>query len=350
VPEPVNVALVGYGLGGSVFHAPLIDATPRLSLTTIVTSNPERRAAIGSRYPGVEVLPSVDALWEGGREWDLVVVSVPNADHFAIAAAALEAGSCTVVDKPITTSSEQGERLAQIAEAHGISVIPYHNRRWDGDFLTIQDLVADGRLGQLWRFESRFERWKPDAPVSPSWKQDPDRAGGGILWDLGSHLIDQALRLFGPPTQVYAELFWHSSVVDDDAFVALAYRNGPTVHLWASTKAANFGPRFRLLGSERAFLKFGLDPQEDALRAEGSPSDPGWGEEPMEAWGTLGTPDGSETVPTRPGAYQDFYAGVADHLLEGAPPPVDVRDAIAGLRIIEAAERSAASGRVEPFT
>jgi predicted dehydrogenase len=229
-------------------------------------------------------------------------------------------------------------------------VIPYHNRRWDGDFRTVAALVSSGRLGPVWRVESRFERWRPSSPPAPSgnpsWKEDPSQPGGGILYDLGTHLIDQIIVLFGSPSSVYAELTGRGGALDDDAFVALTYPAGPTVHLWASTKTAVLGPRFRLLGSARGYVKYGLDVQEEALRAGRSPTEPGWGEEPSEAWGRLGTVDGVESIPTLPGCYQQFYGELAACLLDGAEPPVRWEDAVAGLRVIEAARESAASGRV----
>jgi predicted dehydrogenase len=231
-----------------------------------------------------------------------------------------------------------------------VSIIPYHNRRWDGDFLTVMELLVSGRLGQLWRFESRFERWNPGTRDPRSWKQDPNLPGGGILFDLGSHLVDQALRLFGPPSSVYAEVTGHAAPVDDDAFVALTYRGGIAVHLWASSTAAKLGPRFRILGSQSAYVKYGLDPQEGALRAGRLPSQPGWGEEPAEAWGEIGTVDSAEPIPTRPGAYQNFYADVAEHLLKNTAPPVEIGDAITGLRVLEAAVASATSGAVIAIT
>ncbi len=349
VSQPVRVAVVGYGLGGSVFHAPLIDVTAGLALDAIVTSNPQRQAAARGRYPGVRVIPTVEQLLSHADEWDLVVVSVPNADHYAVAESAMRAGMSAVVDKPVTPTSAESERLGQVAREHGVSLIPYHNRRWDGDFLTVLELLGAERLGRIWRFESRFERWSPGRRDPLSWKQDPHLAGGGVLFDLGSHLVDQALRLFGPPSSVYAEVTRHSAPVDDDAFVALAYSSGIAVHLWASSTAARLGPRFRILGSQSAYVKFGLDPQEGALRAGRLPSEPGWGEEPAEAWGQIGTVHSAELVPTRPGAYQSFYAGVAAHLVENAAPPVEISDAITGLRVLEAAVASAASGAVIPI-
>lgn len=340
---------MGYGLGGSVFHAPLIDATPGLSLAAIVTGDPQRQDAARSRYPRTLILPGLDQVLGHRREWDLVVVTTPNATHFPIAEAVISAGLHAVIDKPVTPRAAEAERLARLAAEREVSVIPFHNRRWDGDFLTVADLVGGGRLGRIWRYESRFERWRPDPPATNTWKRDPGLPGGGVLYDLGVHLVDQALHLFGTPSSVYAEQLRHTGALDDDTFVALRYEAGPVVHLWASSTAAQLGPRFRVLGSEAAYVKQGMDPQEDALRSGQDPGGKGWGEEPDSAWGRLGTASGSRPLQTRAGTYQEFYAGVAAHLLRGEPPPVDLDDAVTGLRILEAAVRSAASGRVEAF-
>ncbi len=343
---PARVAVVGYGLGGAVFHAPLIATTAGLSLDAIVTSDPGRQAQARERYPGALVTPTVAELLRRADELDLVVVTVPNHSHYAVTEQAIQAGISAVVDKPITPTSAEARRLAGTARAHGVSLIPYHNRRWDGDFLTVTDILSRGLLGEISRFESRFERWAPGPTASRLWKQDPNLPGNGILFDLGSHLVDQAVRLFGRPYEVYAELFEHDSPVDNDAFVVMRYSDGIAVHLWASSTAAQPGPRFRILGSQGAYVKYGLDPQENALRAGRLPTEPHWGEEPSHAWGRLGTAGATEAITTRPGAYQDFYRGVAEHLLERAPAPVEVDDAIAGLEILEAAVESSRSRTV----
>ena len=343
---PLRVAVVGYGLGGSVFHAPLVEATDDMTLEVVVTSDRERAEAARRRYPRARVVGRAAELFEDPDRVDLVVITVPNAHHFELAEAALEAGMATVIDKPVTPTSAEARRLARLAEEKGLSAIPYHNRRWDGDYLTLEGLVRSGRLGEVWRFESRFERWRPGPPPVRTWKHDASQPGGGILFDLGSHLVDQALHLFGRPQSVYAEMTGHGGPLDDDSFVALHYSSGPAVHLWAATTAASPGPRFRVLGSEAAYVKWGTDPQEAALRSGGLPSDPGWGSEVPEAWGEIGTVEQSERVPTRPGTYQQFYRRVADHMLRGAEPPVRMADAVAGLEILEAAIASARSGSV----
>jgi predicted dehydrogenase len=343
----IRVALVGFGLGGSVFHAPLIARTPGLRLDAIVTGDPERQARARAEYPETHLVDSPDRLWEQADGLDLLVVAAPNRAHVPLARAALDAGLHVVVDKPVAPTADEARRLAEAARERGRLVVPFHNRRWDGDFLTLRRLVADGELGQVRRLESRFERWRP-APRT-GWKErsGPGEATG-LLYDLGSHLIDQALVLAGPVTHVYAELDrrrpW--ATVDDDVFVALTHASGVRSHLHASAVVQEPGPRFRVLGDRAAWIKRGLDPQEGALAAGMRPGDPGWGEEPADQRGTLATGDGARPVPTERGAYERFYAGIAAALRDGAPPPVDVADAVAGLEIIEAAHRSAAEREV----
>jgi predicted dehydrogenase len=224
-------------------------------------------------------------------------------------------------------------------------VIPFHNRRWDGDFRTVRRLVEDGALGTVQRFESRFERWRPE--VKTGWKESTDPLdAGGILFDLGSHLIDQAVTLFGRPSRVYAEMDTRrpGAAMPDDVFLALTHDGGVRSHLWMSATAAQLGPRFRVLGSGAAYTVNGMDVQEKALHAGRTPKDAGWGQASPEAYGRLGTPTADRPEPTELGAYQDFYAEVARTLRGEGPPPVDLADAIAGLEVIEAAVRTAATG------
>jgi len=209
-------------------------------------------------------------------------------------------------------------------------------------------------LGVLHAFESRYERWQPEVPADPrrGWKNHGEPgAGTGILFDLGSHVIDQAVVLFGRPQGVYGDLAARrpSSGVDDDVFVALHYPGGPRVHLWMSAVAADRGPRFRLLGDAAAYVKWGMDPQEAQLSAGQSPGGPDWGEEPRAAWGSLVIGSERREVPTLAGSYQLFYAGMASLLLDGAPPPVDVADAIVTAEIIEAATLSSRTGIIAPL-
>jgi predicted dehydrogenase len=343
----LKVALIGYGLGGRVFHAPVISSVPDLELAAVATVDPRQRAAARDRYPGAAVLDDAQQLWETAGSYDLVVVSAPNRLHVPLARAALLAGLPVVVDKPIAATAADARSLAALADERGLFVIPYQNRRWDGDFRTVRSLVTGGELGAVLRFESRFEIWR--LRLQPEWKASADPAdAGGILYDLGPHLIDQAVTLFGRPARVYAELDarCHGPGVPDDAFVALTHEDGVRSHLWLSATNARLGPRFRVLGDRAGYEVYGLDGQEDALSAGGSPRDAGWGRVPAESYGTVGTPEATAPVPTAPGAYQDFYADVARALRGTAPPPVAIADAITCLEIIEAAICSARDGTV----
>ena len=346
--DGLPVGLVGYGLAGAVFHAPLIAATPGLRLATIVTANPERAAQAAREHPGASVVGRAEELWDGAGEHDLAVIATPNRTHVPLAEAALEAGLPVVVDKPLAASSEGGRRLVELARARGLMLTVFHNRRLDGDFLTARRLIAEGAVGNVLRFESRFERWRP-AIAAGAWRElgSPEEAGG-VLFDLGSHLIDQALLLFGPAREVYAELESRrpGAEVDDDVFVALGHDGGVRSHLWMSQVAANPGPRLRVLGSDAAYVKWGLDGQEAALKAGSTPADPDWGREPPEQWGTLDEGDETRPVETDPGDYPRFYAEVAAAVRDGGSPPVDPADGVAVLEVIEAALESARSSRV----
>ena len=343
----LRVGLVGFGLGGQSFHAPLISVTPGMTLATIVTSNEERVRQAGRTYPKARIVTSVKSLWERAADHDLVVITTPNRFHAALALDALAVGLPVVVDKPFARSSAEALRVIHFAREKGLPVIPYHNRRWDSEYLTLRRLIDLGTLGRVFRFESRLERWRPQ--LKDGWRErgESDEAGG-LLYDLGTHLIDQALSLFGPVKQVYAELDLRrrAAQTDDDAFVALSHSNGVRSHLSTSVVAAHFGPRMRVLGELGAFVKQGADPQEAALRSGMLPIGPDWGMELPGAWGFVTDGTHKQPVPSEPGAYQNFYAGIAAMLRGAAPPPVPPEDAVAGLRIIEAAQCSAAEHRV----
>ena len=333
-----NVGLIGYGLGGATFHAPFIAATPGLHLAAVMTSDPARRQGVEERYRGTTVVAGIEELLSLAPRLELIAISSPNASHYPLAKAALEAGRHVVVDKPFSVTSVQARELGEIAKANGVLAIPFQNRRWDGDFLTVRKLIAEDRLGQVFRFESRFDRWRGEP--KPGWMRADwaDRAED-IVHDIATHLIDQALVLFGSVTHVYAELTARRAgvVSFDDAFLALTHASGVSAHLYMSASAGQAGPRMSVFGGKGAYLKYGLDVQEDALRGGMRPGDAGYGEESRERWGTLVGPGVSEVVPTVAGAYPSFYAGVARAIRDGAAPPVPVADVVAGLEIIEAA-------------
>ncbi|WP_104022214.1 Gfo/Idh/MocA family protein [Gemmatirosa kalamazoonensis] len=346
--EPMRVALIGYGLAGRVFHAPHISVTPGLRLDAIVTSDRERQAQARARYPHARLIDRAEQLWAQADAFDLVVIGAPNGTHVPLALAALEAGLHVVVDKPFAPNAAEGRRVLDEARRRGKHVIPFHNRRWDGDLLTVRRLIAEGALGDVFRFESRFERWR--GTPKPRWQAPEAEAranGEGMLMDIGTHLVDQALLLFGPASRVYAETDrrYPGVTTEDDFTILLTHASGVRSHLIASAIAAQSGPRFAVYGSKAGYMKFGLDPQEAALNAGGGPpGGPGWGEEPEARWGTLGVADDRRPVRTEPGNYAAYYAGVAATLRDGAPPPVSPEDAIAGLAILDAAVRSAETG------
>ncbi|WKK21737.1 Gfo/Idh/MocA family oxidoreductase [Streptomyces olivoreticuli] len=350
---PYRVGLIGYGLAGSVFHAPLIAATDGLALDTVVTANPERQRQAVTEHPGVRTVADTDALFAHADELDLIVIASPNRTHVDFARTALEAGLPVVVDKPLAATAAEAEALADLAEERGLLLSAFQNRRWDNDFRTVRQLVRDGALGDVLRFESRFERWRPRP--KGGWRESGDPAEiGGLLYDLGSHVVDQALALFGPAATVYAEVDVRrpGAEADDDTFIAVTHTNGVRSHLWVSAVTAQLGPRFRVLGSAAGYVKYGLDPQEAALREGLRPTDDrtAWGVEPESAWGRIGAGEsprtgGGEPVPTLPGDYPAYYAAVTQALRTGGEPPVTAREAAATLRVLEAARVSADQGR-----
>ena len=351
---PLRVAVIGYGLAGSVFHAPLIAATPGMSVVAIVTGNPERQQKAGHDFPAANILPSAEELWHEPSRYDLVVVASPNRTHVALGIAAMKAGLPVVIDKPMASSVAAAEQLIATSKDTGKLLTVFQNRRWDNDFLTVRRLLdtTPDLLGTITRFESRYERYRA-APRAGVWRERPDQEeAGGLLYDLGSHLVDQALQLFGQPVRVYAEMDQRrpGAQVDDDTFVALQFPSGVRAHLWMSSVARILGPRILIRGLRGSYEKWGLDPQEDALRSGMRPGNTGWGLEPRENWGRLSTDiDGLHIdgpVETLPGSYERFYELLRDALLSAGPPPVDPADAVATLKIIEAAQLSAGSGTV----
>jgi predicted dehydrogenase len=344
----LRAAIIGYGLAGRFFHAPLIAATEGLSVASVVTSSPEREAQVSREHPDAQILASAAELWERADGHDLVVVATPNDAHAPLAMEAIDRGLAVVVDKPLATTSGEAEVLIRRSELGSRLLTVFQNRRWDSDQLTLARLLEEDRLGTVLRYESRFERWRPVAS-DESWRDtaSPEQ-GGGQLLDLGSHLVDQALVLFGPVTHVYAEVDARRGASgDDDAFLALRHASGVISHLRASAVTAAPGPRLRVLGTKAAFLLQDLDGQEDALRSGARPDEvPDWGSEPESRWGRLVSGDDSVPVPSEHGDWPRFYALLRGALRDGDPAPVDPRDAVATLRVLEAARRSATSREV----
>ncbi|MGH9550796.1 MAG: Gfo/Idh/MocA family protein, partial [Terriglobales bacterium] len=336
--SPVRTALIGYGLAGSVFHAPLVHHTGGLALSAVVTANPARQADVLARYKGTEVFESADEIWKNASSYDLVVIATPNDTHAPLALTAMEKGLNVVVDKPFAISSQQAEELIAVRNKTGVALSVFQNRRWDADFLTLQELIRTKKVGTVMRLESRYERYRP-VPKPGGWRETTaPELGGGLLFDLGSHLIDQAIVLFGKPLSVYAEVKTRRAGIpaDDDTFIALQFENDVCAHLWVSLMAKVPGPRFRLMGTVGLFEKFGMDPQEDALRSGMFPGLPGWGYEMPELSGKLYTNiDGIEfsgIILSKTGAYEQFYHRMRDAVRGLAPVPVPAEDALTTLR------------------
>lgn len=345
----LDVAIIGYGLAGAVFHAPLVAAEPRMRVAAVVTGSAQRAEQARAEHPGVRVFAHADDLFaehtaaNKAKAADLVVIATPNSSHAPLAHTALRAGLPVVIDKPMTPTAAQAADLLKAAQQAGRMLSVFQNRRWDGDFRTVRRLIDEGRLGEIARFESRFERWRPTP--KGGWRETGGAEdAAGLLYDLGSHVVDQALQLFGPATVVHAEMDVRRDAVksDDDTFVALQHDSGVRSHLWMSSVASNSGPRFRVLGSKAAYVKYGLDVQEDALRSGMRPGDPNWGADDPAHYGTLGIPGETITVETDRGTYEHYYAAIADTLINGAPPPVDPADAVRSIGILETARRMAA--------
>jgi scyllo-inositol 2-dehydrogenase (NADP+) len=336
-----RVGIIGFGLAGEVFHAPLVDWVDGLEVAAVVTSDPERSARAAAGYPAAQVVATADELWP---LVDAVVVATPNRSHVPLGLAAVERGLPVVIDKPIAPYLADAKRLVEAAEGKGVLLTVFQNRRWDGDFLTARRLLD--RVGAVGRFESRYERWRPE--LEGGWRQRGDPGeGGGLLLDLGSHLVDQALVLLGPVRGVYAELDRRRGAeVDDDSFLALRHESGARSHLWMSAVAPLHGRRLRVNGAKGGIETSDLDPQEDQLAAGLRPGDSGYGlvEGSAVLVANEGGDDGLHELET--GAYERFYAGFRDALDGGAPPPVDPHDALASMRVIEAARRSHATGSV----
>ncbi|MCY1020964.1 oxidoreductase [Pyxidicoccus sp. MSG2] len=334
----VRVALLGHGFAGRTFHAPLIRAVQGLELRVVASSQPEN---VQARLPGVTVVASArDAATH--PDVDLVVIATPNESHAPLAEAALRAGKHVVVDKPFTVTVAEARALCALAEERGRLLSVFHNRRWDSDFLALRALLADGALGRVTHVESRFDRFRPE--VRPRWREQA-QPGAGVWFDLGPHLVDQSLQLFGLPDTVAAALGRHreGAQVDDWCQVTLAYPRRHVV-LQASMLVAGGLPRFAVHGTKGSWLKHGLDTQEDGLRADVLPGAPGWGEDPSPGRLTDGATGSVRTTVAPPGDYRRYYSGLRDALEGRGPNPVTPAQALAVMSVLEAAVLAAERG------
>ncbi|KAJ2961472.1 hypothetical protein NQZ79_g3251 [Umbelopsis isabellina] len=316
--QKINVGVIGFGMSSKTFHCPLIVSSPHLQLHSIVSSGDKCTQV----YPQAQHVKTSDELF-ASKEVQLVVITTPNELHFKLAKQAMNAGKHVVVEKPFTVTSQEAEELVELSKRTNLVCSIYQNRRWDGDFLTAKKIVEDGQLGRLVEFESHFDRFRNY--VKAGWRET-DAPGSGMLFDLGAHLIDQALHLFGKPYSVYAvvenQRQLKESNIDDDFTIIFRYKNGPKV-LLRSSMLARQAPvlRFSLRGMDGSYIKYHLDPQEDQLKAGQTPLTPGYGVESEERWGTINADvKGLHVVgqvETLPGKYLDFYNNVAETIMKG---------------------------------
>ncbi len=352
---PLRVALIGYGGAGRIFHAPLIAGVPGLQLACIVTRQLE---ALQRDWPGVPCLASVSATL-ADPAIDLVVIATPNDSHFELARAALLAGKHVVVDKPCTVTLAETESLLALARQQGRVLTVFQNRRFDSDFLALQQVIQSGQLGRVVQVDSHFDRYRPSVPVR--WREQ-NLPGSGLWFDLGPHLLDQALLLFGQPDAVLLEQakVRDGAQVDDWFHAVLRYDTPPgglRVTLHASTLVAEPGPRWTVHGTQGSFTKFGLDPQEDALKAGQRPqleAPDDWGQDPhagqllcMTRMAGVAAPVSVRcAAPQPPGNYLAYYAQLRDHLWGLVPAPgVTPAQVRAVMQLLELGAQSAASGR-----
>ncbi|HXF94976.1 MAG TPA: Gfo/Idh/MocA family oxidoreductase [Gemmatimonadales bacterium] len=335
----LDVGLVGFGLAGQVFHAPVIRAVAGLRLTGIV----RRSGGADPRYPEVTFVRSVEELL--AQPVDLVVVATPNPSHHPIAKQCLLADRHVVVDKPFTTTFAEAEELVELARERRRVLSVYQERRYTGDFVTVQNVVAEGTLGRVVGYEAHFDRFRPD--VKPGAWREQALPGSGVWFDLGPHLLDQALLLFGTPEAVSADIrVERDGALVDDAFDVTLHYPGLRALLRGSLLAPPVAPSFALRGTRGAFVKYGLDPQEEALKSGGTPDQPDWDAEPPENYGRLITAEGSRTVPTMRSSFTRYYENIRDAILGTASPAVTPGQALEVMRGLELAARSSARGRV----
>jgi predicted dehydrogenase len=342
--KPLSVALMGYGFAGKTFHAPLLSNVTGLKLTHIVSSD----SAKVKRDPDVTVLATADEAF-ALQEIDLIVIATPNSTHFDLAHKALAAGKHVVVDKPFTvTSKDAAELISQAARKRRLLSV-FQSRRWDADFLTLRQLLAQGLLGKVIQFESRYDRYRPEP--RQRWREQAV-PGAGIWFDLGSHLVDQALQLFGPPESIYADLeLQRQGAQAVDYFHSVLRYGQSRVILSAGCLVISETPRFIVHGTAAGYTKFGMDTQEDSLKRGDIPGGQGWGDDPR--LGTLVTAcnGGVETrqMPNIPGNYLAYYEGIRDAITAGTPNPVPSEDGLAVMRVLETALKSAAARAELPY-
>lgn len=342
--EPIRVGVIGFGLAGRVFHTAVVAATPGLELACVVQRSGNDAATL---YPQAKQARSVEEML-GDISIQLVVVATPSYSHFELAKQCLHAQRHVVIDKPFTLTSAEAAELIHLAREKKLLLSAYQNRRWDGDFQTVQQVLAGGELGRIVSYEAHYDRFRRP-PRLDVWRESGE-PGGGTLFDLGPHMIDQALTLFGMPATIFASVRMERqhAVVDDawDIFLGYEQPHTMTVLLRSTLTACTPGPRYVIHGTKGSFTKWGLDPQEDQIKAGMAFDAPGFGEDPESDWGELRICEGqTRRVPTLKGDYRGYYANVRDALLGRAELAVKPAQAWRTTRLIELARESSAHGR-----
>ncbi|WP_392339024.1 oxidoreductase [Moritella marina] len=337
--KPIKTAIIGYGFSAKTFHIPFISHLAEFELTAISSS---QREAVTTDFPQVEHYLTADTLLQQS-DVELVIITAPNDVHFSLAKAALEQNKHVIIEKPFVINVAEGEALIALAAEKGLVLSVYNNRRWDGDFLTVKKLIEDGSLGEVKCFESHFDRFRPE--VRQRWREQ-STTGGGILFDLGPHLIDQTLQLFGLPNAITAQcLIMREGSTNIDYFNLVLHYPDHIATLHCDLFSAGPNKRFSVKGNKASYEKYGLDPQEDRLKAGVVPVDASWADEAPEQYGHLYTLDTAATVQTERGGYQHYFQAMAVSINSEGQAPVNAEDALWSIKLIELAMESSRLGQ-----
>jgi scyllo-inositol 2-dehydrogenase (NADP+) len=342
--QKIKVGLTSFGMSGKIFHAPLLSAHQGFQIKTIVERS---KNDVVNFYPEIKTVKSIDELLSD-NEIELIIVNTPDHTHYELTKQALEAEKHVIVEKPFTQTVTEGLQLISLAKSKNRLLSVFQNRRWDGDFLTVQKIISDGYLGRIVEFEAHFDRFRNY--IQPNtWKEDKT-TGTGTLYNLGSHLIDQALVLFGMPSEVFADIrMLRSGTKVDDFFELILYYESLRVALKASYLVKESGPRYIVNGTHGTYLKYGIDPQEDSLKNGILPGTPGWGTESENFWGILHTEINGNQLrrpfETLPGNYMAYYNNIYDTLVNKGKLEVNPEEALNVIKIIEASYKSCQLGK-----
>ncbi|MCI2252876.1 oxidoreductase [Domibacillus sp. PGB-M46] len=337
--KAIGTALIGYGFSGSTFHAPFLNKMEEFQLVSILSS---KREKLKESFPSIDVVQQIDDVLNNAQV-ELVVVTTPSSLHFDITKRALEAGKHVIVEKPMVPTVQEAETLAECAKKHNVMLSVFQNRRYDGNFLTVRKMIEEGRLGDVYVYEAHYDRFEP--VIARGWREEKKPASG-VLYDLGAHLIDQALSLFGMPDSVTADIQKQrpQALVDDYFHLVLTYGTKRVI-LHSGMITVEQGAKYKVHGTKGTFMKRGEDPQEKELINGESLESPEWGMDRIDQYGTLYTKEGDEKIVTLPGDYRRYYKEIYQCIRDGKPCPVSGEEGIQVIRVIEAALESSRDKR-----